>query len=245
MGVGRVVDTAGAVRLLPATSPGGVGEREVQEFVSCVTGNDETQASEYVRELMGTGVSAESVYLDLLTPTARRLGEYWTGDRCDFVVVTVAVGRLQRVLREVSHLFTLSAAATGEVGSALLSCIPGEQHTLGLFMVAEFFIRDGWGVSIGAPVSTVDLTSIVRTHSYDMVGFSIACDSRVARLKRHIAEVRRCSRNRRVQVLVGGRAIADQPQLASRLGADGAAVDARSAPAMARSLVTAARLVGQ
>ena len=214
-----------------------LSEEHVQAFVSCVLSPDEMAASAYVQELMDAGVSIEGIYLDLLAPTAISLGESWESDACDFVEVTVAVGRLQRVLRDVSHLFIAGGTRSDTVGSALLSCVPGEQHTLGLFMVAEFFIRDGWGVRIGAPISQPELSAMVRESSYDVVGFSVACASRLSTLKQTIRRVRRESQNRDVVVLVGGQAFINDPSLVARVGADGTSIDARSAPSSARVLI--------
>ena len=215
-----------------------LSHEHVEAFVSRVLSPDETAASSYVKQLMDEGISIEGIYLDLLAPTAISLGESWERDACDFVEVTVAVGRLQRVLRDVSHLFIAGGTRNDTVGSARLSCVPGEQHTLGLLMVAEFFIRDGWGVRIGAPLSQPELSGMVRDSSYDVVGFSVACASRLSVLKQTIRRVRRESQNRDVAILVGGQAFINDPSLVARVGADGTSIDARSAPNSARTLIT-------
>lgn len=214
-----------------------LGSAEVREFLRRAMDGDEAPAVEYIAGLLESGATVEGIYIDLLAPAARMLGEYWTADQCDFVDVTVAVGRVQRILRSLSHQFTLAAEAPERSGHVLLSCIPGEQHTLGLFMVAEFFVRDGWAVTIGAPVADCDLMALVRAQSFDIVGFSIACDTRIARLKREIARLRRHSCNRQVRVVVGGRVVAERPQLAARIGADAPAPDARTGPVVARRLL--------
>jgi methanogenic corrinoid protein MtbC1 len=230
------------VALPPSARVGvAVSEGDVREFLARAIAEDEGATSVFVRGLIDSGVTAETIYLDLLAPAARALGVYWEEDRCDFVHVTVAVGRLQRALRELSHLVTLASAAADDAGRILLSCIPGEQHTLGLFMVAEFFVRDGWAVSVGAPVATADLGALVASASYDVVGFSIACDSRLGHLKHEIARVRRRSRNRSVRILLGGRVVAEHPHLVGRIGADGMASDAAVAPAAARQLIVGER----
>jgi MerR family transcriptional regulator, light-induced transcriptional regulator len=214
-----------------------LGNAEVREFLQRAMAGDEDPAIQYVAGLLDTGATIEGIYIDLFAPAARMLGDYWTADLCDFVDVTVAVGRVQRILRALSHRFTLTGESPNRSGHVLLSCIPGEQHTLGLFMAAEFFVRDGWAVTIGAPVAESDLLALVRSQPFDIVGFSIACDSRVGRLKRDIARLRRHSRNRQVRVLVGGRVVAERPQLAARIGADAPAPDAPTGPTIARRLL--------
>ncbi len=56
-----------------------------------------------VEAFLKKGVSVETIYLDMLAPAARRLGEMWETDECDFVDVTMGLWRLQEVMREVSN----------------------------------------------------------------------------------------------------------------------------------------------
>ena len=55
----------------------------------------ERVSDEYVAFLRERGVSVESLYLDLFGPIARRLGEMWEDDACDFSTVTVALGEMR------------------------------------------------------------------------------------------------------------------------------------------------------
>ena len=214
-------------------------DREVDEFVRLVRGKDDRRIDAYVVEVMEQGRTPEDIYLQLLAPAARQLGEQWTADTCDFLEVTVAVGRLQRVLRSLSHLFTLRAAAAEPVGRALLACVSGEQHTLGLFMVAEFFVKDGWTVDVGAPLDTVDVGNRLHEEWFDVVGFSVGCESHLPRLRREVRNIRRASRNPRIITMVGGRVFTDHPELAARIGADAFARDAQEATSVAREMLSA------
>jgi methanogenic corrinoid protein MtbC1 len=206
-------------------------------FLESVLGTDEDAATRIVEAMVGRGVTIEAVYLDLLAPTAVALGELWDSDECDFIEVTIALGRLQRVLREVSGIFVATGSPETVAGRVLLSSMPGEQHTLGLFMVAEFLLRDGWGVQVGTPASSDELLALVRDEWFDVVGFSAACDTRLLRLRHEIANVRRNAQNPRLVVLVGGKVFVDNPELVERVGADGYATSAAEAPRCCRDLV--------
>lgn len=214
-----------------------VEAERVLELVRYLTAPDEEAVDAYLDAVLDQGISCEAVYLDLLAPAARRLGALWEDDRCDFVQVTVALGRMQRVLRSLSHLFLAGASRQQPAGRVFLTCLPGEQHTLGLVMVAEFFVRAGWWTDLGHPVSEAELMQSVRGEWYDVVGVSMACDSSLPRLKRELQAIRRTSRNPSVRLMVGGRAFDDDPALVRRVGADGTAGDARNAPAAAAALL--------
>jgi len=209
----------------------------VPEFVRAAIAPDDRVIRELVDRLLSQGVSVQSIYLDLLAPTARALGEMWDKDDCDFVDVTTGVGRLQLVLRDLSQMFVRDRPEEEVAGRVLLACVPGEQHSLGLFMVAEFFVRDGWEVHVGPPLSDEQLLADVRSEWYDIVGFSVSCDSRLDHLKREIRRVRQASKNQNVLILVGGRAFNEHPGLLERIGADGSAANAELAPERARQLL--------
>ena len=50
---------------------------------------------------------------------------------------------------------------------------PGEQHTFGLSMVAEFFRRSGWEVVGGTGPESLDPVRAVRDEWFDVVGISV------------------------------------------------------------------------
>jgi methanogenic corrinoid protein MtbC1 len=83
----------------------------------------------------------------------------------------------------------------------------------------------------------MDLLFVLRDEWFDVVGFSVTCDSRLSHLQREIRRVRACSRNPHVGIIVGGRVFNERPDLVRRIGADGCAADARSAPEHARILM--------
>jgi methanogenic corrinoid protein MtbC1 len=210
-------------------------DAERAEFLRLVRGSSEGAAVEMVRELVSGGVPVEAVYLDLLTPAARALGEEWERDTCDFVEVTVALGRMQRVLRGLAA-FSAEERPEGAVGAVLLSTVPGEQHTLGLLIVAEFFLRAGWSIGLGAPLEPTPLEELVAEQWYDAVGISVSCTARTAVVADLVATLRRRSRNPRLVVLVGGCLCVGRPDLAKEMGADGTTDDAAGAPTLAARL---------
>jgi methanogenic corrinoid protein MtbC1 len=204
-------------RVLAAAPLVVIGRDDHATFLRAVLGAEEDGAMHVVRGLRERGIAVQAIYLDLLAPTANALGELWSADECDFVEVTVALGRLQGVLRELSRVFIAGVDPTAPLaGRVLLSCIPGEQHTLGLFMIAEFLIRDGWGVSVGPPILESDLLQLLRSEWFDVIGFSVTCDSRLPRLQREIRRVRAASCNADLGVLVGGRVFNQHPGLVAR-----------------------------
>ena len=218
-----------------------LSDEDVTTFVNAVRSHDDSRGAQFVRGVLAEGATVEAVYLDLLAPSAHRLGEMWNNDECDFVEVTVALGRMQRLLRDLSQVFLAESGHTEPVGNILLTCVPGEQHTLGIIMVGEFLLRDGWRVLVGAPWTDSDLLSLVAREWYDVIGFSVGTESRLSVLRRDIRRLKSASRNPNIQIMVGGQLFAEDASLADQVGANAIAADARQAPTIARSLLAAAR----
>ena len=206
-------------------------------FAALTLSADDDAASNYVDALLARGISVEAVFLDWLAPAARQLGEQWETDETDFANVTIGVTRLQRIMRHLGDDFCGEQPHADGGSSMLLTVVPGEQHSFGLSMVAEFFRRAGWNLCTGPFDSHRELTSLVHNHWFDVVGFSVSSDRRLDEIKRDIAEIRKSSRNRQVGILLGGPMMIDHPELVAALGADMMSVDATTAPQSARSLI--------
>jgi MerR family transcriptional regulator, light-induced transcriptional regulator len=209
----------------------------IAQFAALVLGDKDVAAFAFVQEMIAQGTSVESVFLDLLAPTAQHLGELWESDATDFASVTLGVGRLQMIMRQLGEVFFEQRSPPDGGESALLTTIPGEQHSFGLSMVAEFFRRAGWNLCTGPFSSHQELTSLVHNHWFDVVGFSVSSDRRLGELRQDIHDIRRESRNPNIGIMLGGPMLALDPGLVASMGADIMSLDATTAPRQARDLI--------
>lgn len=191
----------------------------------------------HLHRLHDEGLTIEAIYLDILAPMARRLGELWLSDQCDFAQVTVGMLGLQRLMRHFALQFRGEQAAVPAERRVLLAAVPGEQHTFGVAMLAEFFRRDGWEVVDEPPRSLEELLDRVRCQPFHVVGLSLSRDGGLGALAGAIRAIRRQSCHGAVGILVGGAAFADHPRRAARVGADASAADPRQAVQQARNLL--------
>lgn len=226
--ISRSTDAGGTSEL------GGYAQERVEEFTRLVLAHDTPAAIAYIEQVRSHGTSLESLFLDLLTPTARYLGELWKADLCNFADVTIGLSRLQQVLRSFSPAFENELEQWQHGRRALLVPARGEQHTFGLFMLEEFFRRSGWDVWGGSTTSTTELVAIVRNEWIDVVGFSLSCDGSLGDLATDIKAVRKASRNRAVGIMVGGPAFVGHPERVGFVGADATAIDGRQAVLLAQ-----------
>lgn len=231
----RAMSDASKSARVPAALPDAAG---VKSFVNLVMARDEAPMFAHVAALQAEGLSVEALYLDLLAPAAQRLGELWEDDRADFTEVTVGVGRLQHVMRELSPAFGTEIGHPQEGRRVLLVPAPGEQHTFGLSMVSEFFHRAGWDVTVGEGGSRTHAIDLAQREWFDVIGFSVGSEARLDWLRTGINSVREHSRNRSIGVMVGGPLFNLNPDYVHQVGADATAIDGLQAPICAEALVS-------
>lgn len=215
-----------------------VSTDDVTAFAKLVLAPDENVAHACIETMRSSGISVETIYTDLLAPVARYLGKLWEEDLCDFTEVTLGLGRLHQVLRELSPAFSQTNLTTNG-RRALLLPAPGEQHTFGLVMVSEFFRRAGWDVGGGPWEAGADPVMMVRSEWFDVVGFSLGDVTRLDALADCIKQIRQSALNSSISILVGGPLFLAHPEYVSFVNADAASTDGAQAPTLAARLVAA------
>ncbi|WP_395668087.1 B12-binding domain-containing protein [Rhodoferax sp.] len=218
---------------------GKVSSQEVDAFARLVLSPNESLAMNCIESIRLRGVSIETVYMELLAPAAKVLGQFWEDDLCDFSEVTIGLGKLQQLLHRLSADLSRPDEQASNGLRVLLLPTPGEQHTFGLAMVAEFFRRDGWDVAGGPGESQEAWVQLARSQHFDLIGFSLAVEEHIGQLISCVSTMRKVSFNRRVGIMVGGPVFAANPECAKRVNADVVASSGRDAPAIAENFVTA------
>jgi MerR family transcriptional regulator, light-induced transcriptional regulator len=198
---------------------------DVSELVRLLMRHDVSVGSAYVEAVRQRGASLEAVCLELLAPAARQFGMLWEHDECDFMQVTVGLCRLHQLLRELSPEFGATEIDRKVNRRILLAPCPGEQHTFGLSLVAQFLRRADWDVWHEFPGSGAEIVEVVRQNWFAVIGLSVGTQARLDALALTIGLIRRESRNRGIGVLVGGPILVERPELARLVGADATAAD--------------------
>ena len=211
----------------------------IADFARLSLDSDAPSLFDTVDQLLDHGHSVEAIYVDLLAPTARHLGQLWEDDAVDFLDVSMGLWRIQELLRELSMRAPPPGRPNHGSHAALFSPMPGEEHGFGTTMVAECFHRAGWDSQAIVAPDKSELLGKVSDAFYDLVGLTVSCDCHKDHLAGLIAAIRAVSRNPATIILVGGRFINEHPGIVTECHADGTATDARSAVRTANQLVSA------
>jgi methanogenic corrinoid protein MtbC1 len=208
------------------------------------TANDLSGALALIEDLHAAGHALDTIYLEVITGAARRLGLLWHEDKASFADVTIGVLMLQRLVHALDHAFCGEVVRRDPGRRMLLTPRPGEPHGFAIDVVSAFLRRAGWEVASAAPRSDTALCALVRSEWFAVVGISDTCGEDGEALAASIHAVRRASRNRNLRVMVGGPRFAADPELAMRVGADATAIDARHAVTQAEGLFALCRREG-
>ncbi|MEM1433662.1 MAG: cobalamin B12-binding domain-containing protein [Pseudomonadota bacterium] len=229
-----------------AASPATVNSEQLDAFLESLLDDDLTKAWEIVeRHLKQDGaLGFMNCCQDLLQPVAQTLGEMWEADTADFHQVTRAIGHLQALLRRMpsgpNPALTERVTPSphdGQHPRVMLLPAAGEQHTLGISMLGRAFSDAGWLIDGGPGLSIAESRRRMARSSYDVLGISISCACWIESTATQIEELRSASRNRELQVLIGGPLLSLEPNLVTLLGADDSATNLHEALEVAAAML--------
>ena len=171
--IGEAATLLGTADVTPTRSP----QDHLQAMLEAVAAGEPGRVGLLVDQALALhGVDA--TFDEILVPLLRRVGERWqdrelsVGD--EHLVTEMVRSRL-------GHL--LADAGGGGHGTAVLACAPGEQHELGLMMVAIRLRRDGWRVVyLGANTPLADAVAVAERQDARVLGISVTTPQNLAAL---------------------------------------------------------------
>lgn len=193
---------------------------------------------------LGHGRSLGALVM-LLERCAAALGDLWHRGACGDAELTLALARMQMILRRALSERPAAEPAGGLPGQVVVAHMPGDPHFIGALMKAEILRQHGWAVETLLPGDGAGLAASLASREPDAV---ILSTSRVVRRRQALAEIAaQVARIRRVlarpgiPVIVGGRTFRDIDGAWKAVGADGCC---RSIAGAAEAVSTALRRAG-
>ncbi len=208
----------------------------IEAFVELLFDEESDACHDMLNEALAETGDPQKVVEILMEPAARIIGENWCADECDFMKVTIAVSRMQRLFRMMAS--EAPPIALPDLSRcALLTPAPGEQHTFGLSVVDDAFRRAGWEVDCCGCDEEGEMLRLVAANHYQIMGISVSVERHLPELSALSRKLRSKSRNKSIVLIAGGSMVMQNPQGALDAGFDLLAVDAFSAVALADTVV--------
>jgi len=203
-------------------------------YFDAISEGDRRRAFQVTDEAWNAGLNLGGIYLDLFQPALREIGRLWQENR-----ISVADEHLATAITEAAMARAYERAFTWRsvMGRTIIAaCADVERHEVGLRMLCDLLDLEGWHTTcLGAAVPVKSLVSMVQRRRPHVIALSATLSPHLPRLRTTIEAIREALTDERPLIIVGGRAFLDDPQLATRIGADLTAPNA----------VEAVRLLGE
>jgi methylmalonyl-CoA mutase cobalamin-binding subunit len=180
--------------------------------------------ADLLRELKKARVSAVALADIYIPEAARRMGEAWQDDQMSWLDVSIGVGRLQSLLREIGTAWAADQAGDTGHGTVLLIVPDREQHTLGPMVAMGQLRRFGVSVCLRIAPSHNELRSLVAARQFDGVLISIATKDKLESVAKTVEFIRSVAAHP-IQIVVGGAVTTAVEDLVECTGADLASND--------------------
>jgi methanogenic corrinoid protein MtbC1 len=179
-------------------------EDHADDFVSLITRDGPQKTEQYIAELLNLGMGVDSIVLELIPRIARKLGDQWVSDNLSFSEVTIATGRLQKLIYSLDHLFQETRTNASTAHSILVTATPGSHHTLGPLILSNCFTWAGWNVLSESAPNQRYIETTVASKSLTAIAVSVADYDQLDQLPALIQSIRSKSLNPAIIVLTGG-----------------------------------------
>lgn len=208
---------------------------EAPRFEMALLVGNQRDALSIVSQCLDEGRSLIEVELHVIQPALYNIGDKWQNNQ-----ITVAQEHMATaIVQSVMTVALLRSPPISPIDKrVLLACVEGNNHAVGLRMVADAFLLSGWDVQyLGANVPTRALVQQVADWKPDLVGLSVSFPQQFRVVKAVIAELVECLGHARPAIIVGGLAINRFTQLVEAVGADASGADAQAAVDSARRII--------
>jgi methanogenic corrinoid protein MtbC1 len=174
------------------------------------------QATERLKSLLIGGTSLTDIYSRVLEISQAEIGRLWQLNRISVAQEHYCTEASRRIM---TCLMLLAARVPPKGRTVVAAAVDGEQHDLGIQMIAESMELDGRkSYFLGADTPGVAVVQFAKTVQPDVVALSATMPIYLHAAARTVVALKQALPQ--VQVVVGGDAFAASPEVFSELGAD-------------------------
>ena len=205
-----------------APSDDGDGAAVRHEYLTALLRGEPAEARRAIDDAVERGVSARTIYLDVLGPALHEIGELWASGRISVADEHLATATTQVLLARLAPRLRREPRLERR---AVVASLEGELHALGARFVADFLEGDGWTVlELGASTPRDALVSFVAEAEPHLVAISTTLTTNLEGVRDVVARLRALPNA--PLIAVGGQAYAGDPELARHVEPDVFANDA-------------------
>lgn len=201
---------------------------QLESFVGSLVGGNRQAAQLLINQELDNGADLLDVGVDIIQPALYRIGDLWQKNQISVAQEHLATAICQNLLAG-AYSCGLFPLAQDSKGKALLLCVEGNQHSLGLRVVSDALESHGWETQfLGRDVPTNALLKQMEAFRPDMLALSVSLPQQLNAAKRLIASIRSEFSTTRPHIVMGGLAANQFDGLWKMAGADAWSASART-----------------
>ena len=208
--------------------------QRLDTIFDAVVGGQQKVAVAEVTAALAEGVAAGEILHGACIPAMDEVGcQFEEGER--FVPEMLLSARTMAAVVDVlrPHLVTAGEAS---LGAFVIGTVAGDVHDIGKNLVGMMMEGAGFQViDLGTDVPAQKFVAAVQEHRPVLLGLSALLTTTMPAVGATIGALRAAGLRDQVKIIVGG--APTSPEFAHRIGADGHAADAGSAPRVAKALL--------
>lgn len=208
---------------------------DIDLLCSALLSKKDDSADRFILAARRDGVQVDAIYLGYIAGAARRLGEMWDNDEISFIDVTLACGKLYRIIRGLRHVIAPGILDNRDEYPALFALVPGETHTLGIEIATDVFRREGWDVDMMVGLDHDMLVEQSDRRSYRAIVLVANSDGMIEPLTRLVLALR--ISHPLAHLVVAGNILKHHPDINDLVGADAVMRDIGTAVATLRDVI--------
>ena len=193
-------------------------QEEIDRLCFALVSSDEVAGDRIIFAARRDGVPPEVIYLSYVAGAARRLGVMWEEDRLSFLEVTLASGRLYRIIRGLRQVLDATLLNDAHDRHVFFALAPDDSHTLGIEIATDLFRRRGWDVDLSVGDTLEEIVTQTEGSRYAAVVL-------VAQSDKHLPDIIALVLALRISqpmahVLVAGNIVHEVAEVGTLVGAD-------------------------
>ncbi len=155
-------------------------------FETVLEGREE-DALKLVHAMLAEQVGLVDLYLGVFQTVLYRIGDLYVNGKVDVAHEHLASAITERMMARVAQYY---GPLSRNGARALLGCVAGNYHTVGLRMIADALLESGWNVLyMGANVPNSSFVNIAAAARPDLVVISCALEEQVPVLEQLVADL--------------------------------------------------------
>jgi methanogenic corrinoid protein MtbC1/DNA-binding XRE family transcriptional regulator len=191
------------------------------KYLKSLRAGSEAKASSAINTALRREVSPLDIYMKILLPAQREMGELWMENKISIADEHLAT---EITLTQMNRLRPTMRPTKRHGHKAVVTSVEGDQHYIAARVASDFLYVDGWDVDfLGPSTPAADLAVFISERKVHLLILSVTLADLTERAAYTIKKVK--DLEHQPKIIMGGHAIFSKEHAINELGADAFARD--------------------